>query len=160
MLTINGARCMLWDKELGSIEVGKKADITLLDIMRPEWQPIHNPIANLVYCAHGGCADTVIVDGRILMSGGKVLTLNESDLYAEAQDRRRLADPAHRARGGRRPPFGRCIWIRFQLKGPIWASCPCFYFAERSEGGAHGYYVGLRTDFMFLGLAQSIPCRG
>jgi len=89
MLTINGARCMLWDKELGSIEVGKKADVTVLDIRRPEWQPVHNPIANLVYCAHGGCADTVIVDGNILMQGGKLLTLNEHDLYAEADDRAR-----------------------------------------------------------------------
>ena len=89
MLTINGARCMLWDEDLGSLEVGKKADITLLNIMRPEWQPIHNPIANLVYCAHGGCADTVIVDGKVLMRGGEVLTLNEHDLYAEARDRAR-----------------------------------------------------------------------
>jgi len=87
MLTINGARCMQWDQDLGSLEVGKKADVTLLDIMRPEWQPVHNPIANLVYCAHGGCADTVIVDGKILMRGSKVLTLNEHDLYEEAQDR-------------------------------------------------------------------------
>jgi len=87
MLTINGARCMLWDKDLGSIEVGKKADVTILDIMRPEWQPIHNPIANLVYCAHGGCADTVIVDGKILMQSGKLLTLDEHDLYEEANDR-------------------------------------------------------------------------
>lgn len=87
MLTINGARCMQWDADLGSLEIGKKADVTLLDIRRPEWQPIHNPIANLVYCAHGGCADTVIVDGKVLMRGGKVLTLNEYDLYEEAQDR-------------------------------------------------------------------------
>ena len=87
MITINGARSMLWDDELGSLEVGKKADISILDTQRPEWQPIHNPIANLVYCAHGGCADTVIVDGKIIMRGGKVLTLNETDLYAEARDR-------------------------------------------------------------------------
>jgi 5-methylthioadenosine/S-adenosylhomocysteine deaminase len=87
MITINGARTMLWDHDLGSLEVGKKADVTILDTMRPEWQPIHNPVANLVYCAHGGCADTVIVDGKVLMRGGKVLTLNESDLYEEARDR-------------------------------------------------------------------------
>lgn len=87
MITINGARSMLWDDQLGSLEVGKKADISILDTQRPEWQPIHNPIANLVYCAHGGCADTVIVDGKILMRGGKVLTPNETDLYEEARDR-------------------------------------------------------------------------
>ena len=87
MITINGARAALWDKELGSLEVGKKADVTILDIRRPEWQPVHNPVSNLVYCAHGGCADTVIVDGKILMRGGKALTLNEDDLYDEAHDR-------------------------------------------------------------------------
>jgi 5-methylthioadenosine/S-adenosylhomocysteine deaminase len=87
MMTLGGAQCTLWDKELGSLEAGKKADVTILDIRRPEWQPIHNPINNLVYSAHGGCADTVIVDGKILMRGGKVLTLNENDLYEEARDR-------------------------------------------------------------------------
>jgi 5-methylthioadenosine/S-adenosylhomocysteine deaminase len=61
--------------------------VTILDVMRPEWQPIHNPVANLVYYAHGGCADTVIVDGRVLMRGGKVLTLNEFDIHDEARDR-------------------------------------------------------------------------
>jgi 5-methylthioadenosine/S-adenosylhomocysteine deaminase len=89
MITINGARATLWDAELGSLEVGKKADVTVLDIRRPEWQPVHNPIANLVYSAHGGSADTVIVDGAVLMRGGKVLTLDEDALYAEAQDRAR-----------------------------------------------------------------------
>jgi 5-methylthioadenosine/S-adenosylhomocysteine deaminase len=87
MITINGARSMLWDSELGSIEVGKKADITIIDIMRPEWQPVHNPIANLVYSAHGGSADTVFVDGKCLMRDKKVLTLSERDLYEEAHDR-------------------------------------------------------------------------
>jgi 5-methylthioadenosine/S-adenosylhomocysteine deaminase len=87
MITINGARATLWDRELGSIEVGKKADLTILDIRRPEWQPVHNPIANLVYSAHGGSADTVIVDGRVVMRGGTVLTLNATDLYEEARDR-------------------------------------------------------------------------
>src|SRR3989454_2204752 len=87
MITINGARSMLWDDELGSLEVGKKADVSILNTQRPEWQPIYNPIANLVYCAHGGCADTVLVDGKVIMRDGKVLTLNETDLYEEARDR-------------------------------------------------------------------------
>ena len=101
MITINGARSMLWDDELGSLEVGKKADISILDTQRPEWQPIYNPIANLVYCAHGGCADTVIVDGKILMRGGKVLTLNETDLYEEARGPCRLSGQARRPRASR-----------------------------------------------------------
>lgn len=87
MMTLGGARCTLWDKDLGSLEKGKKADITVLDIMRPEWQPVHNPISNLVYAAHGGCVDTVLVDGKCLMREGKLLTLNERDLFEEAADR-------------------------------------------------------------------------
>ena len=90
MLTINGARATLWDDEIGSIEPGKRADITILDTMRPEWQPIHNPVSNLIHCAHGGCVDTVLVDGNLLVAGGKVLSLNEEDLYAEARDRARF----------------------------------------------------------------------
>ena len=89
MITINGARSLLWDGELGSLEAGKKADITIIDIMRPEWQPVHNPIANLVYSAHGGSVDTVLVEGRCIMRDKKVLTLNEWDLYEEARDRAR-----------------------------------------------------------------------
>ncbi|MFI4986768.1 MAG: amidohydrolase family protein, partial [Alphaproteobacteria bacterium] len=87
MITINGARSLLWDDDLGSLEVGKKADVTILDIRRPEWQPVHNPIANLVYSAHGGCVDSVLVEGRCIMRDKKVLTLNEQDLYDEAHDR-------------------------------------------------------------------------
>lgn len=87
MMTLGGARSILWDKEIGSLEVGKKADITILNIERPEWQPIHNPISNLVFCAHGGCADTVIVNGKFVMRSGVVKTLNEADLYEEAKDR-------------------------------------------------------------------------
>ena len=90
MLTIDGARSTLWENDLGSLEAGKKADVTVLDIMRPEWQPVHNPISNLIYCAHGGCADTVIVDGHVLMRGKKVLTLDEDALYEEARERAAL----------------------------------------------------------------------
>lgn len=59
----------------------------MLDIRRPEWQPVHDPIANLVYSAHGGCARTVMVDGRLVMREGKVLTLDEEAIYREAAER-------------------------------------------------------------------------
>ena len=85
MATINGARAALWEKEIGSLEKGKKADIVLFDTTRPDWRPVHNPIANLVYCANGSSADTVIVDGKILMQGRKVLTLDEEKLLKQAQ---------------------------------------------------------------------------
>ena len=102
MITINGARSMLWDEELGSLEVGKKADVTILDIRRPEWQPVHNPVANLVYCAHGGCADTVIVDGKILMRGGKVLTLERERPLRGGARPRHVAGETRRPAGCRR----------------------------------------------------------
>ncbi len=84
MATINGARCALRDREIGSIEVGKRADLTIFDARRPEWQPLYNPVANLVYSATGKSVDTVIVDGRVLMRGGRVLTLDEEAIIDAA----------------------------------------------------------------------------
>jgi 5-methylthioadenosine/S-adenosylhomocysteine deaminase len=56
MITVNGARCMLWDKELGSLEAGKKADVTLLDIQRPEWQPVYKAAARTRCWSTGRCS--------------------------------------------------------------------------------------------------------
>jgi 5-methylthioadenosine/S-adenosylhomocysteine deaminase len=84
MATINGARCMLRDHETGSLEAGKCADLTIFDTRRPEWQPLYNPVANLVYSATGKSVDTVIVAGQILMSGGRVLTLDEAAIIDAA----------------------------------------------------------------------------
>jgi len=89
MLTLDGARTLLWEHETGSLEVGKKADITILDIMRAEWLPVHNPVANLVYCAHGGCVDSVICDGQVVLRNREILTLDEDAIRAEAIDRAR-----------------------------------------------------------------------
>ena len=83
MATINGARCALWDKEIGSLEAGKKADVTIFDAQTPQWQPLYNPLSNLVYSATGSSVDTVICDGRVLMQGRQLKTLNEADIYKE-----------------------------------------------------------------------------
>lgn len=83
MGTINGAKSLLWDNEIGSLEVGKRADITIFDMQKPEWQPVLNPIANLVYASRGG-ADTVICDGRILMEQGTVTAIDERAALREA----------------------------------------------------------------------------
>lgn len=84
MATVNGAHAVLWDDSIGSLEVGKKADLCLWDLDRAEWRPVINPIGNLVYSAEGSSADTVIVDGKILMEGGVVKTLDEKALLREA----------------------------------------------------------------------------
>jgi 5-methylthioadenosine/S-adenosylhomocysteine deaminase len=83
MATLNGARCALWEDEIGSLEPGKKADLVLFNTRNPHWQPAYNPIANLVYSANGSSVDTVIVDGAVLMHGRRVLTLDEERIYDE-----------------------------------------------------------------------------
>ena len=87
MATINGACCALWDDEIGTLEVGKKADITLFDIMRPEWQPLYeNPIVNLVYSATGSSVDTVMVNGKLLLHEGRAITINEKEVFEKISE--------------------------------------------------------------------------
>jgi len=83
MATINGARCALWDDQIGSLEVGKKADVTLFNDRTAQWQPLYNPVSNLVYSATGASVDTVICDGKILMEGRQLKTLSEDRIYDE-----------------------------------------------------------------------------
>jgi 5-methylthioadenosine/S-adenosylhomocysteine deaminase len=86
MATINGAKAALWDNEIGSLEIGKKADISIFDMKRPEWVPVHNPISNLVYCASGSSAHTLIVNGKILMENRVVKTMDEEKVLEKAQE--------------------------------------------------------------------------
>jgi 5-methylthioadenosine/S-adenosylhomocysteine deaminase len=83
MATINGARCALWEGEIGSLEVGKKADMTLFNTQTPQWQPLYNPVSNLVYSATGASVDTVICDGKVLMEGRQLKTINEEEVYRQ-----------------------------------------------------------------------------
>lgn len=83
MATLNGARCALRADEIGSLEAGKQADLVLFNTRNAQWQPVYNPIANLVYSANGSSVDTVIVDGAVLMEQRRVLTLDENRIYDE-----------------------------------------------------------------------------
>lgn len=76
MATINGAKALLWDREIGSIEEGKKADIILIDINKPHLYPLHNIISLLAYSVQGSDVDTVIVDGDIIMENREIKTLD------------------------------------------------------------------------------------
>jgi 5-methylthioadenosine/S-adenosylhomocysteine deaminase len=87
MATVHGARCALRGGEIGALEVGARADLVLFDTDRPEWQPLYNPVANLVYSATGQSVHTVIADGRVLVEGGRVLTLDERAILDEARRR-------------------------------------------------------------------------
>lgn len=83
--TLTGAKAFGLADELGSIEAGKKADLVLFDTQRPEWQALFNPVNNLIYNADGRSVDTVIVDGKIVLEGGKQSFVDADKLYGQVQ---------------------------------------------------------------------------
>ena len=85
MATINGAQALGLAHEIGSLEVGKKADMVVLDLSRLHTTPSPNPVSSLVYAATGGEVDTVMVDGRVLVQGGSLLSMNEEEVKNEAR---------------------------------------------------------------------------
>ena len=78
--TIGGAKALGWDRELGSLEKGKKADIAIINMRRPEWQPSLDLLNNLVYSATGDSVETVVIDGRIVMENKKLTTVDEEEI--------------------------------------------------------------------------------
>ncbi len=85
MATRNGARTLGALDRIGSLEVGKKADITLLDLDQPALRPILRLTSNIVNYAHPGIVHSVMVDGAFVMRDRRVLTVDEPALLAEAQ---------------------------------------------------------------------------
>ncbi len=84
--TINGAKALGLEKEIGSIEVGKKADLAILDLNTPSLTPRNNLIAGLSYSANGSEVDTVIINGQVTMEGRKILTMDEKLVYGKIQN--------------------------------------------------------------------------
>ena len=90
MATIDAARALGMDGEIGSLEPGKRADLVLFDMRAPHLHVMHNPIANLVCCARGGDAHTVVIDGRIVLDGGTFPDVADvAQIVAEATERGR-----------------------------------------------------------------------
>lgn len=85
MGTETGAKA-IWLDDTGVIAPGKKADIVLYDLNRPEWCPHHNLVSLLVYSASSASADTMICNGKVIMEKGKVLTMDEERILHEAQE--------------------------------------------------------------------------
>ncbi len=85
MATLGGARTMLLENEIGSLEPGKKADVVMHDIDRPEWRPLLNVMNQLVWSADGRGVHTVFVDGRMVVDAGRMTTIDEDALWAAAQ---------------------------------------------------------------------------
>ena len=93
MATVNAAEA-LGRRDLGSIEVGKRADIVLLNLKDPSLHPLDNLLENLVFSADRRCVDTVIIDGEILVRGGRHVskTLEEQVLTGLERAREKLAE--------------------------------------------------------------------
>ncbi len=87
MATIRGARAMGLQDQVGSIEPGKRADFILIDMDKPHLTPCFDPVSTVVYAAHGSDVDTVVVDGKVLMQGRKLQTLDEEAVIDEARRR-------------------------------------------------------------------------
>jgi 5-methylthioadenosine/S-adenosylhomocysteine deaminase len=85
MATINGARCVGLDRRLGSVEVGKLADLTLFDTRVPEWQPLYNPLSNLVYSATGNSVVDVFVGGDRVVRDGHLSKVSEDQILADVE---------------------------------------------------------------------------
>ena len=86
LATIDGAKALGLDSEIGSLEVGKKADIVMYDTLRPEWQSLFNPVNSLVYSADGRSVKTVIVDGNVVIEDYVPNFVDTEKLIREVQD--------------------------------------------------------------------------
>ncbi len=84
MATINGAKALGIDKHVGSLEVGKSADIILVDFSKPHLKPLHDVYASLVYSARASDVDTVIVNGQVLMENRRLTILDEEAIMENA----------------------------------------------------------------------------
>jgi 5-methylthioadenosine/S-adenosylhomocysteine deaminase len=96
MATIGGARALLWDQEIGSIEVGKKADMVLVDFRKPHLCPVYNERSHLVYAAEAADVDTVIINGNLVMENREITTVDVNKIMNRAREgKKRLLARLH-----------------------------------------------------------------
>ena len=96
MCTIEAARALGLDDITGSLEPGKRADIIIIDTHKPHLTPIYNPISHLVYAVKGSDVATSIINGKIVMQDGRLLTLELEDIIEDIKiiaDEIRTAKP-------------------------------------------------------------------
>src|SRR5438128_6117706 len=85
MATIRGARALHLEKEIGSIEKGKRADIVIVDLEDLNQTPYYNIYSDLVYAAKASDVRTVVIEGRVVMRDRRLLTLNEETIKGDAR---------------------------------------------------------------------------
>jgi 5-methylthioadenosine/S-adenosylhomocysteine deaminase len=86
MATIDGARALHMEKEIGSLEKGKKADLILISLDEPNAVPMYDVYAQLAYALKASDVETVIIGGRVVMRDRKLLTVNEQEAIAKARE--------------------------------------------------------------------------
>jgi 5-methylthioadenosine/S-adenosylhomocysteine deaminase len=84
MATIDGARMLGLDREIGSLEPGKRADLVIVSMRSARQTPMYDPLSHLVYVTRGDDVQTVVVNGKMVMRNRNVLTLDEGVVIAEA----------------------------------------------------------------------------
>jgi 5-methylthioadenosine/S-adenosylhomocysteine deaminase len=99
MATIDAARALRWDHEIGSLETGKAADVVVVDAENTRLTPAYHPVGTLVRYAVGTDVESVVVAGRVVVDAGRVLTVDEPSLLDEAEQ---LGDKLGRVLGPRR----------------------------------------------------------
>jgi len=88
MATINGAKGIMADHLVGSLEAGKQADIVLINARSAHITPLHDPVSAVAWAANGSDVDTVLIDGRVVMRGRTMMTLDEEQILNDAEDRK------------------------------------------------------------------------
>jgi 5-methylthioadenosine/S-adenosylhomocysteine deaminase len=86
MATIDGARALSWEKEIGSIEVGKKADLVIVDFRKPRLCPLHSETSHLVYAAKPPDVETVMINGDVVLEKGRLTRLNVEKVMKTAEE--------------------------------------------------------------------------
>jgi 5-methylthioadenosine/S-adenosylhomocysteine deaminase len=86
MATIDGARALHMDKEIGSLEVGKKADLILISLDEPNAVPMYDVYAQIAYSLKGSDVETVVIGGRVVMRERKLLTVDEPAVLEKARE--------------------------------------------------------------------------
>jgi 5-methylthioadenosine/S-adenosylhomocysteine deaminase len=86
MATVNGARAMGHEGELGIIREGALADLIVIDLEKPHLQPVHDLVSDLVYCGKASDVEMVIVDGRVVVENRTVIGLDLKALYRKVNE--------------------------------------------------------------------------
>jgi 5-methylthioadenosine/S-adenosylhomocysteine deaminase len=81
MATKNGAKALGLEKEIGSIEAGKKADLIIIDLNKPHFYPMHDIVSAMAYSAQASDVETVIINGNIIMEKYVLKTIDVEKVY-------------------------------------------------------------------------------